>query len=93
MDEEEIKNYIIKTQKNIYNLLKQKETLQKQIKESKKPNPKDEQTLLNIDKDIQTIKNNSVKGFILVDFPTNINQCNLLEYYLNGYIDETKKPK
>ena len=93
LDEEEIKNDIINTQKNIYNLLKQKETLQKQIKESKKPNPKDEQTLLNIDKDIQNIKNNSIKGFILVDFPTNINQCNLLEYYLNGYVDETQKPK
>ena len=47
----------------------------------------------NIEKDIQNIKDNSIKGFILVDFPTNINQCNLLEYYLNGYIDETKKPK
>ena len=90
---EEINNEIINTQKNISNLIKQKETLEKQIKENKKPNPKDEQSLLNIEKDIQNIKNNSVKGFILVDFPTNINQCNMLEYYLNGYIDETKRPK
>ena len=93
LPEEEIKNEIINTQKNISDLIKQKESLQKQIQDSKKPNPKDEQIILNIDKGIQNIKNNSVKGFILVDFPTNINQCNLLEYYLNGYVDETKKPK
>ena len=44
-------------------------------------------------KKIQNIKNNSVKGFILVDFPTNLNQCNMLEHYLTGYIDETELPK
>ena len=93
LSEEEIKNEIINNQTNISNLLKQKETLQKQIQESKKPNPKDEHSLLNIEKEIQTIKDNSVKGFIIIDFPTNINQCNLLEHYLTGYIDETKKPK
>ena len=93
LSEEEKKNEIINIQKNISNLVKQKENLEKQIKENKKPNPKDEQFLSNIIKDIQNAKNNSIKGFILVDFPTNINQCNLLEYYLNGYVDETKKPK
>ena len=93
LPEEEIKNEIINIQKNISNLIKQKENLEKQIKESKKQNLKDEQSILNIEKDIQNIKNNSVKGFILVDFPSNINQCNILEYYLNGYVDETKKPK
>ena len=91
--EEEIVNEIIDRQTNIFNLIQQKEKMEKQIQENKKPNPKDEQSILNIEKDIQNIKNNSVKGFILVDFPTNINQCNLLEHYLNGYIDETKKPK
>ena len=93
LSEEAVKNEIIKTQKNISDLLKQKENLEKQIKENKKPNPKDDQLLSNIIKDIENIKNNSVKGFILVDFPTNINQCNLLEFYLNGYVDETQKPK
>ena len=93
LSEGAVKNEIIKTQKNISDLLKQKENLEKQIKENKKPNPKDDQLLSNIIKDIENIKNNSVKGFILVDFPTNINQCNLLEFYLNGYVDVTKKPK
>ena len=93
VSEEEIKNEIINNQKNISNLIKQKETLQKQIQESKKHNPKDDQSLLNIEKEIENIKNNSVKGFILVDFPTNVNQCNMLEHYLTGYIDETELPK
>ena len=91
--EEEVKNKVINEQKIIENLIKQKEDLQKQIQESKKHNPKDDQTLLNIEKEIQNIKNNSVEGFILVDFPNNINQCNLLEHYLTGYTDETKLPK
>ena len=93
ISEEEQKNEITNLQNNISNLLKQKANLEKQIQESKKPNPKDEQNLLNIDKEIEKEKNNSVKGFILIDFPSNINQCNLLEYYLNGYVDVTKKPK
>ena len=93
LSEEEIKNEIANNQKNISNLIAQKETLQKQIQENKKHNPKDEQTLLNLDKEIQNLKNNSVKGFILVDFPTNLNQCNMLEHYLTGYIDETELPK
>ena len=93
LSEEEIKNKTINEQKNISNLLKQKEELQNQIQESKKSNPKDEQALLNIEKEIQNIKNNSVEGFILVDFPTNLNQCNLLEHYLTGYTDETQLPK
>ena len=93
LSEEEIKNEITTNQKNISNLIAQKETIQNQIQETKKHNPKDDQALLNIDKEIQNIKNNSVKGFILVDFPTNVNQCNLLEHYLTGYIDETEIPK
>ena len=93
LSEKEIKNQIINDQTNISNLEKQKENLENQIKESKKPNPKDELNLQNIKKEIQNIKNNSIKGFILVDFPSNINQCYLLENYLIGYIDETKMPK
>jgi len=93
ISEEEVKNKAINEQKNIANLIKQKEEIQKQIQESKKPNPKDEQNLNNIEKEIQNIKNNSVEGFILVDFPTNLNQCNLLEHYLTGYKDETQLPK
>ena len=93
ISEEEQKKEIINSQNNIVNLLKQKENLEKQIHESKKPNPKDEQNLAYLDKEIEKEKNNTVKGFILVDFPTNIKQCNLLEYYLNGYVDVTNLPK
>ena len=102
LSEEEINNEIINTQKSISNLINQKEKIKNQIKQNKdnkdnkdnkKTSLKDEQLLLNIEKEIETIKNNYIKGFILVDFPTNINQCNLLEYYLNGYIDEIKNPK
>ena len=91
-DEERNKN-IINIQNNINNLIQQKDNLEKQIQESKKPNPKDEQNLQHLEKEIEKEKNNSVKGFILVDFPTNINQCKLLEYYLNGYVDVTSLPK
>ena len=35
----------------------------------------------------------SIKGFILVDYPCNIYQSILLENYLTGYVDETQKPK
>ena len=93
IDEEQQKKGIINTQNIIANLLKQKENLENQIHESKKPNPKDEQNLANLEKEIEKEKNNTVKGFILVDFPVNIKQCNLLEYYLNGYVDVTNLPK
>ena len=93
LSEEEQKNEIIKSQTLIMNLMKQKENLEKQIQESKKPNPKDEQNLANLEKEIEKEKNNTVKGFILVDFPTNIKQCNMLEHYLNGYVDITNIPK
>ena len=92
-EEEEQKNEIMNAQNIIANLSKQKENLEKQIQESKKPNPKDEQNLANLEKELEKEKNNTVKGFILVDFPSNIRQCTLLEYYLNGYVDVTNLPK
>ena len=93
ISEEEQKNEIINVQNRIANLLKQKESLEKQIQESKKPNPKDEQNLANLEKEIEKERNNTVKGFILVDFPSNIKQCTLLEHYLNGYVDVINIPK
>ena len=93
ISEEEKNKETINIQNTIANLIKQKESLEKQILESKKPNAKDEQNLANLEKEIQKEKNNTVKGFILVDFPTNIKQCNMLEYYLNGYVDVTSLPK
>ena len=93
LSNEEIKNEIEEYQNNLSNLKTQKESLQKQVTENKKHNPKEDQTLLNIEKEMENLKNNSIKGFILVDFPTNLNQCKLLENYLTGYIDETQRPK
>ena len=93
ISEEERNKEISNAQNQIYNLIKQKENLEKQINESKKANPKDEQNLANLDKEIEKEKNNTVKGFILVDFPSNIKQCNLLEHYLCGYVDVTSLPK
>ena len=91
--EEEYKNEIIDYQTKISNIEKQITDLKKLMSESNKPNPKDQTTLSNYEKEIQNLKNNYIKGFILVDYPTNINQCNLMENYLTGYINEIEKPK
>ena len=37
------------------------------------------------------IKSQTIKGFILIDFHTNLNQCYLLENYLTGYLDKLEK--
>ena len=54
---------------------------------------KEKINLDNLEKELANIKIESINGFILVDFPNNINQCNLLENYLTGYIDDLQKPK
>ena len=91
--EEENKNEIIEYQTKITNLNKQIEDIKKIISESNKPNPKDELALSNYEKEKQNLKQNYIKGFILVDYPTNLNQCILIENYLTGYISELEKPK
>ena len=91
--EEENKNEIIEYQTKISNINKQIEDIKKIISESNKPNPKDEQSLSNLNKEIQNLKQNYIKGIILVDYPTNLNQCNIIENYLTGYISELEKPK
>ena len=91
--EEEKKNEIIEYQTKISNINKQIEDIKKIISESNKPNPKDEQSLSNLQKEIQNLKQNYIKGIILVDFPSNLNQCNIIENYLTGYISELEKPK
>ena len=91
--EEEKKNEIIEYQTKISNINKQIEDIKKIISESTKPNPKDEQSLSNLQKEIQNLKQNYIKGIILVDYPTNLNQCNIIENYLTGYISELEKPK
>ena len=84
---------IIDYQTKIIQIMKQIETLQKQKQESAKPNPKDDIAINNLQKELDNMKSNSIKGFILVDYPSNINQSILLENYLTGYVDETQKPK
>ena len=84
----------IETIKNNKTEKKEKKDKKEKSKNSKiNQKDKDEATILNLEKEIEKIKLESVKGFILVDFPTNFNQCYLLEHYLTGYIDELQKPK
>ena len=90
---EEENNEIIENQKKIFQIITNIENVKKQKKEAAKPNPKDDVTLNNLQKDLDNIKNDSIKGFMLVDYPSNVNQSVLLESYLTGYVDEFKKPK
>ena len=46
--------------------------MKKEIEESNKTNIKDKQ---NLEKEIGKISNETYKGFILVDYTKNINQC------------------
>ena len=82
---EEIKNNLEQNEKE-----REKEK-KKEKKGSKKD--KDEKSVENLEKELDNIKSESIKGFILVDFPNNINQCHLLENYLTGYIEDIQKPK
>ena len=84
---------IIEYQTKVFQVLKQIENLQKQKQEAARPNPKDDVAINNLQKDLENLKVSSIKGFILVDYPSNINQSMLLENYLTGYVDETQKPK
>ena len=90
---EDSEKEIIDYQTKIFNILSQIETIKKQKQENSKQNPKNDTQIINLEKELENLKTESIKGFILVDYPTNINQCNLLENYLTGYIDETQKPK
>ena len=90
---EENDKEIIEKQTKIFQILKNIENLEKQKKEATKPNPKDDIAINNLQKELENIKLESIKGFILVDYPCNINQAILLENYLTGYVDEIQKPK
>ena len=90
---EVIDNEIIEKQTKIFQILKNIENLENQKKETAKPNPKDDITINNLQKDLENIKLESIKGFILVDYPCNIIQSILLENYLTGYVDEIQRPK
>ena len=88
--EEEHIEEIVKKQSTLTELNKKLEELIEENENSKKPNLKEEQ---NIKNEIENIKKDSFKGFIITDFPKNLNQCVLLENYLTGYIDPMPKAK
>ena len=73
--EEEHIEEIVKKQSTLTELNKKLEELIEENENSKKPNLKEEQ---NIKNEIENIKKDSFKGFIITDFPKNLNQCVLL---------------
>ena len=89
-DEVELKNEIIKRQQKLDELITKLEQLKEENKEAKKPNLKEEQ---NLEKEIESLKNESLIGFIINDFPKTFNQCVILEKHLTGYIDPNSLPK
>ena len=93
LPENKIKINLMEKQKNIKDMENQIELIKKRKLEAKKPNPKDDLQIEKLEKDIKNIKIKSVTGFILVDYPNNINQCLLLENYLTGYIEEKRRQK
>ena len=90
INEEEMIKEIISRQEKLKELNNKLTILKKENEESNKPNIKDEQSL---EKEIETIEKETYKGFIITDYPKNVNQCVLLENYLTNYIDPTTKPK
>ena len=90
---EENENEINEYQKKVYDINKEIENYEKSKAENAKQNPKNDTLINNLNQNLENLKSTSIKGFILVDYPTNINQCVLLENYLTGYEDELQKPK
>ena len=89
---EEIKNNL---EENNEEKDKEKKGKEKEKEKSKKKTKKDKvvKEIEYLEKEIENIKLGSIKGFLLIDFPNNINQCYILENYLTGYENETNKPK
>ena len=93
LSQKKINKNIMDKQKSIKDLENQIETIKKRKEEAKKPNPKDDTLIEKYENDIKNIKMKSISGFILVDYPTNLNQCLLLENYLTGFIEEKRQQK
>ena len=93
IDQEKIDKNSIDLQKKIHDMLDQIENIKKRKLEAKKPNPKDDAIIEKLEKEIKSLKEKSISGFILVDFPINIKQCYLLENYLTGFIDDKRRQK
>ena len=88
-----IKKLYIDKQKNIKEIENQIELIKKRKVDAKKQNLKDDIQIEKLENDIKNIKMKSVSGFILTDYPTNVNQCYLLENYLTGFIEEKRQKK
>ena len=93
LPKENIEKEIIEYQNKILSIKKEIENCEKIKQESNKPNPKNDSQINNLNQNLENMKSSSIKGFILVDYPSNINQSVLLENYLTGYEDELEKPK
>jgi len=97
----EIINEINAKNKKINDILKQidkiknnkKEKTNKKEKNIKQNQKEDLAKISILEEELKNIEIDSVNGFILTDFPSNIIQTNLLERYLTGYVDDLKKPK
>ena len=97
----EIINEINVKYKKINDILNQIDKIKNNKKEKSnkkekniKQNQKDDLDKISILEDeLKNIEIDSVNGFILTDFPSNIIQTKLLESYLTGYVDDLKKPK
>ena len=96
-----IKN-IFERQKNKKEIMTQIETIKKKKEDiihnsnnNKNQNKgnKDDIQIEKLENEIKNIKIKSITGFILVDYPNNLNQCLLLENYLTGFVEEKRKIK
>ena len=93
LPKEDMEKEIIEYQNKILGIKKEIDNCEKAKQESNKPNPKNDNLINSLNQNLDNMKSSSIKGFILVDYPTNINQSVLLENYLTGYEDELEKPK
>ena len=93
LDEKKLNKIKIDRQKSIKDMENQIQLIKKRKETAKKPNSKDDYQIEKLEKDIKNLKLKAISGFILVDYPTNINQCLLLENYLTGFIEEKRRPK
>ena len=93
LTQQKITKIFMDRQANLKELKNQIEIYKKKKEEPKKQNINYDTQIEKIEHEIKYIKMKSISGFILIDFPSNLNQCLLLENYLTGYIDEKRQKK
>ena len=86
-----IDKIFLERQKNIKDIENQIELLKKKKLEAKKPEKNYDSQIEKLENDIKSIKIKSISGFILIDYPININQSLLLENYLTGFIEQKRQ--